>query len=257
MPDTSSLRPPTAPPRFAVVLTVKNGRPWIERALASIEPELASDGVLVIVDAESTDGTTEWLREREGLLAGRLRLIVRTCSMGVGRHLGIQATEAPIVLTQVDADTRYEKGVLRRSVEALEARPKAGLLLATGLRDEDPDATKVFAWRRSFYLSTPGYGDRNVSDDVLVVRSALEHGQVARLLVDRVGEDLRRSERDAAVVRDPWKKGPGFLRLSRRRYTQGWTWRLYLRFLWATRRTFPRFLAGAALATLARASPAP
>jgi glycosyltransferase involved in cell wall biosynthesis len=254
-PDAPSVPAPAQrAPEFAVIMTVKNGRRWIEGALGSILPQLGEDGELVVVDAVSTDGTTEYLRELSK--TSRLRLLVEPCSMGVGRDRGIHATKAPIVLTQVDADVRYAPQALRRSVEALHDRPRFGLLLTTGARDPDPDGTKVFAWRREFYLSTEGYPDTNVGDDVAAVRGALRKGKVGRLLLERVGDDLRASERPAGVVRDPWKKGPGFLRLSRRRFTQGWTWSVYVRFLWVTRRTVPRFLAGAVLAFVARLSPA-
>lgn len=236
-------------------MTVKNGRRWIETALGSVLSELGSDGEVVVVDAESTDGTTEFLRDLTR--TARLRLLVQACSMGQGRDRGIRETTAPIVLTQVDADVRYRPGTLRRSVEALRDRPRLGLVLTTGTHDPDPDGTKVFTWRRDFYLSTAGYPDTNVGDDVAVVREALRKGKVGRVLLDRVGDDLRAAERSAGIVRDPWKKGPGFLRLSRRRFTQGWTWGLYVRFLWVTRRTFPRFVAGAVLASVARLAPAP
>lgn len=248
-------RPPGTLPGFAVVMTVKNARRWIEGALGSLLPQLGPDGEIVVVDAASTDGTTEYLREVAR--AHPVRVVVEPCSMGKGRDRGIRETQAPIVLTQIDGDVRYQPSVVRTAVDGIRQRPKLGLLLVVGQNDPDPDSSKVYAWRREFYLSTPGYPDTNVGDDVVSVRQALGKGRVGRLLIDHVGDDLRAAERPPGAVHDPWKKGPGFLRLSRRRFTQGWTWRTYLRFLWVTRRTLPRFLAGAALASLARLSPAP
>ncbi|MDE1882235.1 MAG: glycosyltransferase family 2 protein [Euryarchaeota archaeon] len=250
-PKTVSSRAAGTPgPSFAVIMTVKNGRPWIERAIGSILPALGTEGEIVVVDAVSTDGTTEVLRDLSQRVP--LRLVVQACSMGVGRHLGIQETSAPIVITQVDADVEYRADALRTGVDYLRRNPGTGLALVIGLHDPDPDGTKLFVWDRAFYLKTPGYPDANQADDVVAVRQALLAGKVRRCIVERVGDDLRVAGRDPNVVRDPWKKGPGFLGVSRRRYAEGWTWRLYVRFLWATRRTFPRFLAGLGLASLAR-----
>lgn len=238
-----------------MVVTVKNGRKWIEEAIGSIAPALSPAGELVVVDAVSTDGTTEYLRSLTGRLP--LRLVVEPCSMGKGRDRGVRATHAPIVVTQADADVRYRSEAFREGLRTLDEHPRAGLVLVIGRHDPDPDGTKLFVWRREFYLSTPGYPDVNMADDVVALRQALQQGRVARCLVDRVGDDLRVASRAYVAVQDPWKKGPGFLRLSRRRYTQGWNWRTYVRFLWATRRTLPRFLAGFALASVARLAPAP
>ncbi len=239
---------------FAVVMTVKNGRPWIEEAIPSVLPALGQDGELVVVDAVSTDGTTDYLRGMSG--RSSLRLVVEPCSMGRGRHRGILETGAPVVITQVDADVRYRPEAIRTGVAALQAHPGTGMVLVVGERDPDPDGTKLFVWDRAFYLRTPGYPDVNVADDVVAVRQALLEGKVRRCLVDRIGDDLRTASRGYVAVREPWKKGPGFFRQSRRRYAQGWTWGVYVRFLWVTRRTTLRFLAGMGLATIARLAPA-
>ena len=243
-----------AAPTFAVVMTVKNARPWIDEAIASLLPALGTSGEIVVVDAASTDGTTEHLRALAERLPLRLR--VEPCSMGRGRHTGILATGAPTVLTQVDADVRYRPEALSRGLEALRRHPGHGLVIVLGLHDADPDGTKLYVWDRAFYLSTEGYPDTNVGDDVVAVRRALTRGKVHRCAVDHVGEDLRAATRSAGGPVPPWRKGPGFLRLSRRRYAQGWTWRAYVRYLWVTRRTLPRFLAGTALAPLGRRAPA-
>lgn len=254
-PAPRSGTPEVPGPRFAIVMTVKNGRRWIETSIGSLLPELGEDGEVVVVDAASQDGTTEFLREVSR--SSRLRVIVEPCSMGRGRDRGIRETRAPVVITQVDADVRYRPGVVRTAVEALSSRPRVGLLLVTGEKDLDPAGTKLYLWRREFYLATDGYPDTNVGDDIGAVREALRKGRVERLLVEHVGEDLRLADRAPGSASEPWKKGPGFLRVSRRRYTQGWTWRIYLRFLWVTRRTLPRFFAGAVLASFARLAPAP
>lgn len=250
----SASGPTRSAPTFSLVMTVKNGQPWIREALPSLLPALREEGELVVVDANSTDGTTEYLRELA--VSSPVRLFVEPCSMGRGRHRGIEEARAAVVITQVDADVRYRPEAVAAGVEALRHQ-RAGLVLVFGRSDPDPDGTKLFVWDRGFYLSTPGYPDANIADDVIAVRQALRAGKVGRRLVDRVGDDLRVASRPYVAVQQPWKKGPGFLRLSRRRYTQGWTWTLYVRFLWATRRTLPRFLAGFALASVARLAPAP
>ena len=239
--------PPT--PRFAIVMTVRNNARYIRQAMGSLFPELGSDGEVVIVDALSSDGTTEILRE----LAREhpVRVIVEACTRGKGRHLGILSTGAPIVITQVDADVSYQAGALRTAIEEFERRGRRGLMVAFGKYDSNPGTAKFFVWDRAFYLSTGGYEDRNLHDDMKIVRKVLTMGGAHRFFVDKIGVDLQ--ELDGSHRNPPrgWALARENIRIARVFHGDGWTFGTYLKFLWLTRRSVPRYLAAAPLALVA------
>ena len=246
LPETASPRPPL---RFAVALTVKDMRSLLPECLAALFPQLGDGGELVVVDAASTDGTTEYLRDLER--QGKLHLIVTPCTTGRGRHLGILATQAPLLVTQVDADLKLAPGVIPRALRELARHPRWGVLVVVGRRDRNPDSTKIYLWRREAYLRSGGYPDLRIGEDLEVLRKPLREGVVGHLTLPAVGLDLREALRPAAQLASPWGKGPGMYRVALRRLQGGWDLPLYLRYLWAVRRSLPRFLAGAGLTVAA------
>jgi glycosyltransferase involved in cell wall biosynthesis len=52
-------------PRFSMVMFTKNGMPFVREAVASLQEQSFEDYELVVQDAVSTDGTTEFLRDLE------------------------------------------------------------------------------------------------------------------------------------------------------------------------------------------------
>lgn len=238
------------PPTFTVTMTVLNMDRYLEESLGSVLPDLAPDGELVVVDSASTDGTTERLRKLEG--QGRLRLHVESCSRGRGRQIGLEMARGRTVVTQVDADVRYSKGLIRRVVQEHERRGRPGLLIVVGRRDRDPGNSKVLVWDLAFYRSTPGYPDWPWAEEIEAIRHAIVRGEAQRFLVDLVGEDLGHLTGQREVPDQPWKRRADMTQVARYRYGEGWTFRAYLRFLWLTRRTLLRFFAGVGVAGLAR-----
>ncbi len=237
---------PTLPvPSFAVALTVKNMRGFLPDCLASLLPQLGSAGELVVVDACSSDGTTEYLRDLQE--HRKLRLIVTPCTTGRGRHLAILATEAPVLVTQVDADLKLAPGVLSRALLELSRHPRWGVLVVVGRQDRNPDSTKLYVWRRETYLASGGYPDRTIGEDLEVLRRPLREGRVGHLELPAVGQDLREGSRSPSALASPWEKGPGLYRVALRRLRGGWDLRSYLRYLWVVRRSLVRFLAGTGL----------
>jgi glycosyltransferase involved in cell wall biosynthesis len=236
-------------PRFAVVMTIRNMVKYVSLSLDTILPGIRPDGELVIVDANSTDGTIPYLRGLEE--KGLLKLIVEPCTRGRGRHLGILATNAPIVLTQIDADVTYHPGVIHEVVEAFERTGKKGMMVAFGSRDANPGTVKMFVWDRSFYFKIGGYQDINLHDDMLILRTALSTGQVSRHIVQRMGKDLRVSIGERTKPEPPRARLKEIIRIARVMHGDGWSYRAYLKFLYLTRRTIPRYIAGSLIAAWA------
>jgi glycosyltransferase involved in cell wall biosynthesis len=235
-------------PRFAVVMTVRNMVKHIPAAIDSIVPELPPDGELIVVDAASTDGTTEYLRKLEE--AGSLKLIVEPCTRGRGRHLGVLATKAPVVLTQIDADLKYYPGVIRTSVNSFVESGGKGFMMVFGRNDPNPGTAKVFVWERSFYVDTGGYPDINTYEEMYLLSKVLAKIPARRHVVDKVASDLRSEvyERGKAG-KVSWRIG-GAVQVARTRHGTGWTFRAYVRFLWLTHKTVPGFVAGSVLSAL-------
>lgn len=252
---TSASVPPTPPPpAFTVAMTVLNMERFLAGSLASILPQVPPDGELVVVDACSNDGTTEHLRSLEH--EGKLRLHVEACSRGRGRQIAMSLARGRAVVTQVDADVRYAPGVLRDAVEEHARRGRPGVLIVVGRRDRDPSTSKVLVWDLATYRSLPGYPDWPFAEEIEALRSAVMQGRAQRYLVDLVGEDIGQLTGQRTVNDRPWRRGLlATMKVTRHRYGEGWTFRGYARFLWLTRRTVPRFLAGVGVAALARLQP--
>jgi glycosyltransferase involved in cell wall biosynthesis len=234
-----------------VALTVKDMLSFLPDCLGALLPELAPDGELVVVDGGSTDGSAEYLRGLEA--EGRLRLLVTPCTTGKGRHLAVLASGAPVVVTQVDADLKLRPGVLRRALETLEHDPRHPVLVVVGRKDENPDSTKLYLWRREAYLASGGYPDLRIGEDLQVLQEPIRRGWVGHLTLPRVGDDLRAAQRSPGAVARPWSKGPALYEAALRRFRAGWTLRDYLGYLRAVRRGSVRYLAGVALTFAAAA----
>ncbi len=244
-PGSADPPPPSPVPPFAVALTVKNMRSLLPECLASLLPQLGGEGELVVVDAASTDGTTEYLQDLHR--QGKLQLLVTPCTTGRGRHLAILATQAPVLVTQVDADLKLAEGVIPRALQELARHPRWGVLVVVGRQDRNPDSTKIYVWRREAYFESGGYPDQMIGEDLHVLRKPLRERKVGHLTLPAVGRDLREALRPASQLASPWGKGPGMYRVALRRLRAGWALPLYLRYLWVVRRSLPRFLAGAGL----------
>jgi len=107
-------------PSIAVVLTVRNGLPFLAGAIQSVQSQSYSPLELVVVDDGSTDGSLEAARNK-GLR------ILQTPSVGpaAARNAGLQAT-ASDAITFLDVDDLWPPGTLHRLAAALSADPRAG-----------------------------------------------------------------------------------------------------------------------------------
>jgi glycosyltransferase involved in cell wall biosynthesis len=74
---------------FSIIATVRNEATAIRSFVESLLAQSRAPDEVVIVDGQSTDGTTEALREYE--TRGQIKLIVQDCNIAQGRNLGIAA----------------------------------------------------------------------------------------------------------------------------------------------------------------------
>jgi len=239
---------PSAPSRpapwFSVTMTVRNNIWSIEKSLQTIVPQLTAGGELVVVDAESTDGTRD-------VLAAAARdhpevvIVSRRCNRGIGRNLAVTLSHAPIVLTQVDADNRYFPGVFAALAGYLRDHPKVGLAYAVGAGDIDPSSTRFYAWRRETFERAGGYPDTQERDDPPLLLRAFRAGfPIDRCLLPRVADDLKPRLPGRAPTVPPWRRGKHTMWGARKFRVMGFRYAEYARLLWLTRRTPARLAAG-------------
>jgi glycosyltransferase involved in cell wall biosynthesis len=238
-------------PRFAITMTVWNNAATILRSLDSLRGDLAEDGELAIADGGSTDGTFELLR-RWSAEVPRVSLVAEgPCNRGVGRNRAIARTSAPLVCTHVDGDNAYEPGVIRAAALALEGDARTAALSVVGRDDANPSSTRFFVWRRSVLDGIGGYPGIQSPEDLGLVLRAFRAGVRIRLrLVPRVAVDLQARETGHGSSVPAWRRGPSTVRAARKFALLGFTFSEYVRYLSISRRTAPRFVAGAVLGAL-------
>jgi glycosyltransferase involved in cell wall biosynthesis len=107
-------------PQVSVLLPVRNGRPWLGTALASIFGQTLGNFELIVLEDGSTDGTPELLTV---LHDPRLR-IIDTGGVGIARALNIGLAAARgLYVGRHDADDESLPTRLARQVAVLDARP--------------------------------------------------------------------------------------------------------------------------------------
>jgi N-acetylglucosaminyl-diphospho-decaprenol L-rhamnosyltransferase len=123
----------TDPADVAVVIVTHNSAAWIRGCLRSLFARLGGlVANVVVVDAESRDGTTE-------IVAAEFPDVdVRRCQnrgFGYANNRGLESWEARYVLF-LNPDTEILDGTIRELVDALDRRPEVGLVGVRQLNGE-------------------------------------------------------------------------------------------------------------------------
>jgi GT2 family glycosyltransferase len=117
---------------LAVVVVTYRSADYLADLLTALIPQLREDDELVIVDNDSRDGTPELARS----LHRRVRVIETRANLGFagGCHVGVEATEAPLLLF-LNPDSRPQDGCLQRLRAAAASHPSWGAWQAAVLLD--------------------------------------------------------------------------------------------------------------------------
>jgi glycosyltransferase involved in cell wall biosynthesis len=146
--------------RVSVLLPVYNAAPFLQRALDSLQPDLAHDVEVIAVDDGSTDGSGDIL---ERWAAPRVTVIHQD-NGGLTDALRTAASRATTgLLARMDADDLNVPGRIRAARELLEDRHDVVLVSpwAQQIRaDDTPAGLWPFAWDaaavdRALYLTNP------------------------------------------------------------------------------------------------------
>jgi glycosyltransferase involved in cell wall biosynthesis len=126
-------------PAVSVLMSVRDGAPWVRPAVLSVLAQTASDLELIVIDDGSTDATADLLA---ALHEPRLR-VERQEPAGLTRSLNraLALARAPL-LARLDADDLAAPDRLERQRAFLDAHPDVGLL-GTGAREVDASGHEV------------------------------------------------------------------------------------------------------------------
>jgi glycosyltransferase involved in cell wall biosynthesis len=163
------------PPAVSVLMSVRDGAPWVRAAVASVLAQTAPDLELIVIDDGSADSTGDIL----GSLAEPRLRVERQARAGLTRALNraIGLARAPL-LARLDADDVALPERIERQRAFLDAHRDVGLL-GTGAREVDANDREVAVVRppaqdadirRALIRANPF-----VHSSVMVRRSVLEH----------------------------------------------------------------------------------
>src|SRR5450432_942890 len=111
------------PPKISVLMSVRNGLPYLKTTVPSILGQTYLDFEFVVVDNCSTDGSREYLQEiARG--AGRVKLILNERDLGHsgGLNRGLEACRGEWV-ARIDADDVALPNRLERQLSFVQANP--------------------------------------------------------------------------------------------------------------------------------------
>jgi len=126
-------------PAVSVLMSVRDGAPWVSEAVESVLAQTASDLELIVIDDGSTDATPDLLAS---IRDPRLRL-ARHEPRGLTRSLNraLSLARAPL-LARLDADDLALPERLARQRAFLDSHPEIGLL-GTGAMEVDTSGREV------------------------------------------------------------------------------------------------------------------
>lgn len=128
------------PPLVSVIIPVRNGRDYIDEAIASVLQQSFLDMEIVVIDDGSTDGNCDSLCDSDP----RIRLIhLGGCGVSTARNQGMQAARGALIAF-LDADDVWFPGKLQAQVRYMEAHPEVGVVFG-GFRRWEGDAGGAFA----------------------------------------------------------------------------------------------------------------
>lgn len=93
-------------PKYSLCITHYNNKPTLEESLGSIFRQIDSSYEIIMVDSKSTDGSAEILRNYA--TEGRIKLIERKCSRGLGREIALENATGEYVISGLDMDDIFK-----------------------------------------------------------------------------------------------------------------------------------------------------
>ena len=133
--------------RVAVVVPNWNGRRWLPGLFASLDAQTRAPDAVIVVDNGSTDGSLEWLAERDAV---RVVALGENTGFAYAVNRGVEAAPAGVeALALVNTDIELEPDWLERAVGRLERDARLGavatkmvLMRSPGVIDDAGDVLR-------------------------------------------------------------------------------------------------------------------
>jgi len=123
----------------SVLMSVRNGAPWVREAVESVLAQTAPDLELIVIDDGSTDATPDLLT---ALRDPRLRVERQPpAGLTLALNRALKLARAPL-LARLDADDLAVPDRVARQRTFLDSHPEVGLL-GTGAREVDPSGREM------------------------------------------------------------------------------------------------------------------
>ena len=163
-------------PKFSVCLPVRNGMPYIKDCVQHILEQSCGDFKLHILDTQSSDGTTEWLRT---LTDPRIRVSFCDRPLTIVENWArIKTLPKNQFVTLIGHDDLFERDFLQTISNLIDRYPDA-VLYQTGGRFINSDGRTIRSFRAvpkregaAGYLQARLKGKRDVSGTGYVMRSS-------------------------------------------------------------------------------------
>jgi len=91
---------------YSICITHYNNRPTVESSLQSILDQITGEFEIILVDSKSRDGSAEILRKYAE--EGRIKMIERKCSRGLGRQIALENSTGDYVISGLDMDDIFK-----------------------------------------------------------------------------------------------------------------------------------------------------
>lgn len=129
-------------PLVSIVITIKNGMPYIDEAIESLRQQEFDDFEVVIQDCLSTDGSLEYIQKNDDLN----KSVVSEKDMGIGDawNKAIKRCRGQIV-GSLDSDNLLKPNAIARVVSIFNERPDVAALYS-GVDMISEEGTFLFEW---------------------------------------------------------------------------------------------------------------
>lgn len=163
------------PPAISVVLPVRNGMPYLPRAVESVLGQTWRDFELIVIDDGSTDRTAEHLRS---VTDPRVRVVSPNgAGLAAALNTGLALARAPYLARQ-DADDWSTPGRFAQQVAFLDAHPDV-TVVATCANYIDADGHPVEdAWTRTVREQQDSAQTPDEIQCVMPLTCCITHGSV-------------------------------------------------------------------------------
>lgn len=181
---------------IAVILTVRNGLPFLAGAIECVKSQSYSPLDLLIVDDGSTDGSLEAAQD-----AGLRVLQTPGVGPAAARNAGIQAT-ASDAITFLDVDDLWPPGTLHRLAAALSTNPEAGFAqgLTQNFRVLEDGSRRFFTSPYRFVNLGASLYRRGLFDTVGLLDESLRFSEDLDFLMRCWEKDVRKALVDEVTL---------------------------------------------------------